>query len=241
MPIESNRGKKLNKEKIEDSSELDDEDIEYNPTVVKRSKVTGIVVGIVFGVIILVVITVVYSTSREDGISATDPSIPQTINSEGTQEVQTDLTAISRGEDTASGDDSGFSVGITDVSGDTVKQNTSKIVSDTFTTDLNGKPVDEFYEIGSINSVIDFISYTKKRASLDSGVELYWLEGDYKGKKIKLQVPFKIFKELDTKGSTVVDVEVVTVYNKDGQESKIVTSMSVNPEYKKILQERLSQ
>jgi hypothetical protein len=126
--------------------------------------------------------------------------------------------------------------GITDISGDTVNQNTTPISEDSFTKDLNGLDVRVDYNIAGIVSVVDFVSYTKKRSSTAEGIELYWLDAEYKGKKAKIQVPFRIFKELDPVGVTVVDVEVTQILQKDNTISEIATGFTVRSDYKQILQ-----
>lgn len=129
--------------------------------------------------------------------------------------------------------------GITDPSKDRYVKNYSPVEKDTFVSDLNGKKVKENFEIASIETITDFISYTKKRAVTADGIELYWLDAKYKGKKAKVQVPFKIFKELDPVGVTVVDVEVVKVANEDISlpPSEIVTGFTVRSDYKELLQQ----
>jgi len=148
----------------------------------------------------------------------------------------TDAGAV---EDKKDGPPSGeVSPGITDISKDTITKNYTPVEPDTFVKDLNGLPVDEKFDIDSIYSTVDFVSYTKKRASTGDGVELYWLDAQYKGKPAKIQVPFKIFKELDAVGVTAVDVEVVRVKAKDGTRREIATAFVVRTDYKKLLEQR---
>lgn len=134
---------------------------------------------------------------------------------------------ITKGED---------GVGIKDISGDTVKSNDTKVSPDTFVKDLKGASVSANYDIKSIGSVVDFISYKKKRAITGKGVELYWLEANYKGVPAKVQVSFAIFKELDEQGITVVDVEIVELDTGDGEVHQIATNFTVRPDYKEILE-----
>src|SRR5690606_6135627 len=96
--------------------------------------------------------------------------------------------------------------------------------------------VDEKFVIDQIYTTIDFVSYTKKRAVTGDGIELYWLDAEYKGKPAKIQVSFKIFKELDPVGVTVVDVEVTKAKGKDNKLHDIVTGFTVRPDYKQILE-----
>lgn len=129
--------------------------------------------------------------------------------------------------------------GIKDASKDQYVKNYTDIGKDTFTKDLNGNKVPEHYDIADIKTVVDFVSYTKKRATTDTGIELYWLDATYKGRKCKIQVPFKIFKELDPVGVTVVDVEVTMIPNADTSKDpyEIVTGFTVRSDYKEVLEQ----
>lgn len=125
--------------------------------------------------------------------------------------------------------------GMQDLSKDSVKVNDTPIEPDTFTKDLNGKVVAENYDIRRIYTTVDFVSYTKKRATTGQGVELYWLDASYKGQKAKISVPFSIFKEMDETGVVPVDVEIVVIDAKDDKVHEIATSFTVRQDYKEIL------
>ncbi len=133
--------------------------------------------------------------------------------------------------------------GITDPSVQKYNTNYSKIEKDTYTKGINGKTVLQHYKIepDSITTKIDFVSYTKHRATTDTGIELYWLDAQYKGKKAKIQVPFRIFNQLDPVGVTVCDVEYVEIPTEDDSSDKepetVVTGFTVRDDYKRILDE----
>jgi hypothetical protein len=126
--------------------------------------------------------------------------------------------------------------GITDIGTNRQSINNTPVSDDTFVKDLNGLPVETQFKVENIQYTIDFVSYTKKRAATADGIELYWLDAEYKGKPAKIQVPFKIFKELDLVGVTVVDVEVTTTRTKDNKKVDIVTGFTVRPDYKQVLE-----
>jgi len=133
-----------------------------------------------------------------------------------------------------------FTPGITDPSQNQYVKNYTGVESDSFVKDLNGKKVPENYNIGDIKTVVDFVSYKKKRAVTAAGVELYWLDATYKGRKAKIQVPFRIFKELDPVGVTVVDVEITYVPNDDPSKepAEIATFFNVREDYKQVLEQQ---
>jgi hypothetical protein len=257
MPIEPNfqRHKEQDNESGRNVNLFEDDEEEAQPKRKPTENFNKIVLGCVaVGILILAVVLIyAYFSDMFSDSSEEENTEPPPVNSEvGARLDQTAPWLASPSPNTEGGfgetlpetnveaDRPNDLVipGIVDISEDTVKQNTTPVTSDNFVKDLNSLPVDEFYEIEEIYTTIDFISYEKKRAVTDDGVELYWLEATYKGKKAKIQVPFKVFKELDKVGSTVVDVEVVRVRTgTPGVIQEIVTSFSVNPDYKKILEQ----
>jgi hypothetical protein len=132
----------------------------------------------------------------------------------------------------------GLTPGIKDISQNTNMTMGAGMSPDSFTKDLNGIPVALNYQINEIYIATDFVSYTKRRATTAEGIELLWLDAEYKGKPCKIQVPLRIFKELDSTGVTVVSVEVAKVKGSDGKEHEIVTDFVVRDDYKKILDQK---
>lgn len=257
MPINPNLSRKLKQEEpVEEtnSPSLFDEEDEEEEVAPKgaNDRFNKIIIGCVLAGIAVTAIILVVAYARgsfgEEGPSPETPAVESEVGARGDQVPWLNGTVPSTGQDTSTDWDEtpvsndrvdGVIVpGITDISGDTVNQNTTVVSSDNFVKDLNSLPVNEFYQIEEIYTTVDFISYEKKRAITDEGIELYWLEALYKGKKAKVQVPFRIFKELDEVGVTVVDVEVVRVRPEQrGVVQEIVTGFSVNPDYKKILEQ----
>lgn len=125
--------------------------------------------------------------------------------------------------------------GMTNTGEDTTMDQTSPPEEDSMVKDLNGISLIQNYTVGEITTVVDFINYTKHRAITADGMELLWLEVDYKGKPYKVTVPFKIYKELDPEGITVVDIEVLNL----GNGNQVISHMSVRSDYKKKLENGL--
>lgn len=132
---------------------------------------------------------------------------------------------------------SGVVPGMQDISGDTVKINEAPVV-ESFVKDLNSQPLPEKFEIASYTTVTDFVSYKKKRSVMADGVELYWLDAEYKGKPAIVQVSLKVFKELDEVGIIPVDVEIVQVKLEDGKKHELATNFVVRLDYKKQLNKK---
>ena len=115
--------------------------------------------------------------------------------------------------------------------GDNMKQNSDTSNPKDFLKDINGNKIPKNYEVNRIEHATDFIDYTKKRGITGDGTELLWLDAKYKGRPYVVQVPFSIYKELDSSGITVVDVEILHL--KGG--AKVVTYMRVRDDYKQLL------
>lgn len=116
------------------------------------------------------------------------------------------------------------------------KMNNSGALSDpkSFISDVNGNKIPKDFVVQRIADETDFVNYTKRRGMTGDGVELLWLDAQYKGIPYSVQVPFKIWRELDPQGITVVDMEVM--YLESG--AKVVSYMSVKPNYKEILEDK---
>lgn len=96
--------------------------------------------------------------------------------------------------------------------------------------DLNGVDVSAVYNIKSRDYIQDFVNYEAKRAIIDDGMELYWLEVLYGSKKYRVQVPFYAFKDLDKTGICAVEIEVLTL---EGGE-KIISYMQIITDYSNL-------
>lgn len=96
--------------------------------------------------------------------------------------------------------------------------------------DLNGVDVSAVYNVKSRDYIKDFVNYEAKRAIIDDGMELYWLEVTYGSKKYRVQVPFYAFKDLDKTGICVVEIEVLTL---EGGE-KIISYMQIITDYSNL-------
>ena len=97
-----------------------------------------------------------------------------------------------------------------------------------FTNTIDGKQVDVNFKVSRIDYKQDFVNYTKYRGVTGTGLEVYWLEANYKGRPYLLTIPFKIYKELDAVGIVPVTMEVLVL----SDNSQIISHMEVNTEYK---------
>lgn len=125
-----------------------------------------------------------------------------------------------------------ITAGTPDLYGNATGENKSDITSsENITTNLNGEAVNPNYNVTNVETVTDYINYTKYRAVTSEGMEFYWLEVVYKQKTYKCQVKYNIYSKLDTQGITVVDMEVLTL--DDG--SQIISYMNVRKDADTLL------
>ena len=61
-----------------------------------------------------------------------------------------------------------------------------------------------------INTVVDNIAYTRHRAVLDAGIEVYWIEGVFQGRRVRAMIPFSLYLTLAPQGVVAAELEVVT-------------------------------
>lgn len=91
-------------------------------------------------------------------------------------------------------------------------ETTSKVFDpDDMLKDINGVDISATYNVISRDYVYDYVSYTAKRGIIDDGMEIYWLEAEYCGKKYRIQVPFYYFKDFSEKGVCRVQIEVLNI------------------------------
>lgn len=196
----------------------DDSDFDIQP---KKQNKKLVYIGI--ALVAALIIGIVYYATTSDNT----PTIENTTESV-TSDVQDDLSSDEDDEEGFIYDENGNPVyskednsvvkegaidpGIADYSASTQNTTTDRI-SDTDETlkDINGVDIKSTYNVLSRDYLYDYVSYTAKRGIIDDGMEIYWLEADYHGKKYRLQVPFYYFKDFDEKGVCKVQVEVLNI------------------------------
>lgn len=121
-------------------------------------------------------------------------------------------------------------VGMQDFTGDTTMESSSTPEDPAnFTKDINGLTTQVNYTVDRIYDAADFVSYEKHRGTWNAGLELYWLEAEYRGKKYTIQVPFKYYKELDDIGIIPVKMEVLSIKSDiDGSALTVVSYMCLD-------------
>ena len=137
------------------------------------------------------------------------------------------LTKQSEDEDNVDGDDdvpeegttveNGFETGDSNSEGGKYEEGTlSKTTpehysSSDFLKDLNGYEIPAVYTVQNITYDVAHVNYQAKRATIDDGMEFYWLEIDYNGKKYRAQCSYNMFRNLESEGICKVAVEILTL------------------------------
>lgn len=100
------------------------------------------------------------------------------------------------------------------------------IESNKFRRDFSGNDQPENFKLPvKITVVRDGVSYVKHRAVTADGIEIYWLEGEFKGKACMFTIPYSIYQVIQPEGVIDVEVEVVT----DANDSQTITSFTAIP------------
>ena len=65
----------------------------------------------------------------------------------------------------------------------------------------------------SIATARDSMQYTRHRAVTAVGVEVYWLEGNFRGRRVVTTIPYALYQIIPASGVISIEVEVVTDAN----------------------------
>ena len=98
--------------------------------------------------------------------------------------------------------------------------------ADDYILDLNGVAVSGQYNVESIDYVYDYVEYEIKRAIIDSGMEMYWAEIEYEGKKYRSQMTYDRASKFKEKGIATAEMEVLSIVGG----GKVISWMRLEPE-----------
>lgn len=191
-----------NKKSVEEPKEdnVDERILGSSQSGNSLSKIIVLVAGGVIGVVVLCVLFFFFlnkDTQQQESPSQSTSASTQTSSSESTSS-----------SDTEQNND----LGTQDFTQDTNWSVSDELTNpDEFTKDLYNLTLNVDYTVSEISNVSDFVSYEKHRGTWGSGLELYWLDVDYKGRKYVIQVPFDYYKELDEIGIVPVKMEVLEI------------------------------
>lgn len=99
--------------------------------------------------------------------------------------------------------------------------------------DLEGESLTSTYDVVDKEYYKDFVNYELKRASVDDGMEMYWLEITYENKNYRCQIPYYAAATMDISGICVVEIEKLKL----ASGGSVISYMQVIYDYDKMLQE----
>lgn len=234
MPIgldkNKNKSEQGQKETVSNEAlEVDDLVEDVKPEKKKSNKT--IILIVIFAVLMILIFIGIISTATSSEDSTSEEQTEETsngANEEGTQSTESQVQ--SNGVYDVNGnvvDQEAINPGIPDYDHSTNNSTTATVYSASdYIKDLNGVDVSAVYNVENIEYVYDYVSYETRRAIIDDGMELYWLEAVYEGKTYRIQAPYYYFKDLGTTGICKVKVEVLNLAGG----GKIVSYMKIAPE-----------
>lgn len=100
-----------------------------------------------------------------------------------------------------------------------------------YVKDLEGESLESKYDVVDTTYFKDFANYEMKRASVDDGMEMYWLEVTYQNKKYRCQIPYYAATNMDISGICVVEIEQLQLANG----GTVISYMQVVYDYENML------
>lgn len=101
--------------------------------------------------------------------------------------------------------------GITEYDSENSETTATVYSASDFIKDLNGIDVSAVYNVISRDYIYDYVNYTAKRAIIDQGMEMYWLDVVYNDRNYRMQIPFYRFKNMKESGICKVQLELLTL------------------------------
>lgn len=199
-----------------DDIDIDDDDDSGDKVKKGTKKIDPKIIIIAsLAVVVVIVLLVMVSMSSNSGGGGQSSAVESSLatDSPSTEGLETEMVETE-----------GFEPGVIDYDSNENMKNSDTLDSPTdFLKDLNGISIPIDYNVESIDYVRDYVNYTKHRASIDDGMELYWIEISYKGKDYRCTIPFWRYKAMDDSGICITQIEVLTL---EGGE-KIISNMVV--------------
>lgn len=161
------------------------------------------------GVLITIVIVVLLATSgnkketKQDNLTVSSQTVVTTETPTSTEDVSTEVASV-------------------DVS-----------AASDYLKDLEGDSLTNTYDVVDKEYYKDFVNYELKRASIDDGMEMYWLEITYENKNYRCQIPYYAAVTMDISGICVVEIEKLKL----ASGGSVISYMQVIYDYDKMLQE----
>jgi len=183
--------------KVDKKVELDDDDDDETP--LEEPQTNWMKIGIIVGVVVAVIAVIVIIVLRPSPEPPPPPIIiaptpPPAIDPTLEQLQQLYLMGIGR-----------YYIDRANLFAQ------GNIEADNFRRDFSLIDQPEHFEPPfQINTVTENIAYTRHRAVLDAGIEVYWIEGTFQGRRVRAMIPFSLYLSLAPQGVLTAEMEVVT-------------------------------
>lgn len=232
---------------LDDLSELDDQEMgsDYGSSAISPEVIKKICIIVGFVVVIIILLAILFSKKSDKDADE------EVINKQPVNPIAQEDTDIKESKDDEEPKDKTPISNVKDSTGTDIDYVSDEIIPglidfkrnknnttfpyvfdpEDFIKDLNGSPIPAIYSVKKTTYEDLFVNYESRRAILDDGMEMYWLEITYEEKQYRCQVPFSVYKAMNPKGICVVQAEVLTL--EDGE--IIISYMTVNTNYKDLL------
>lgn len=194
------------------------DDVQYDD-VGSEKKPANLKIVLVAGIVVVVI---VLAAMLLRGVQGFDEETETGYTETEMQSTDRPVTQMSESE-TDTEPETRFKVGVPDYKGGEMRTPDRLDPATDFLKDLNGVEIPVSYNVKSTDYVCDYVNYEKRRASMDDGMELYWLELTYNGLHYRCTVPFWRYKAMNNEGICIVKMEVLTL---EGGE-KVISYMAV--------------
>lgn len=217
------------KESTTSSASQDEDILAELKTNSKKSKTSVFIIAAPIVVIVVLFLVVMLVRGRHRAQEGMTSAVSSVATSE-----QYGSAAIDGGDAYSSANQTDTvapGVGTQDFTRDTTMVSDSPLTNpDQYLEDLYGLTTSVDYNVREIKYATDFVSYTKYRGTWGGGLELYWLNVDYKGRPYVIQVPFKYYKELTDTGIVPVKMEVLKIRGSADEDLTVISYMSLDEE-----------
>lgn len=214
-----NDNKNANKPTYQKNIYEEEEDFLRESRTSKNKNSNHLLIGSSIIILILLILVAILLFSKNNADNKGNIDDNQSVNTEMTETEEDDYDGLEESENPEEGTtlENSFETGDSNIEagkyeeGVLTKTTPEYYSSTDYLKDLNGYEIPAVYTIQNITYDVAHVNYQSKRATIDEGMEFYWLEIDYNGKKYRTQCSYNMFRNLDTEGICKVAVEILTL------------------------------
>lgn len=211
---------------FEEEEDFADDASQNNNDGIKKIIILGVVTVVIvtFLVVGFIVMRTLNNDNDVDGTTGAVTESTTSLDEDDEDDLETDSSEFSTQESFETGDSylegEKYEEGV-------LTETTPEYYSSTdFLKDLNGYEIPAVYTVQNVTYDVAHVNYQSKRATIDDGMEFYWVEIDYNGKRYRAQCSYNMFRQLESEGICKVALEILTLDT--GQQ--VISYMKVVPE-----------